>query len=316
MADAKVSALSEISVLDFSDDLYVVDDTGPTSYKVGTDRAGGLLNRICQGRLTLESGVPVSSTDQDAKGTLYFTPYQGNHLGVYDGTRWLLKTFSEVSLSLTLTNGGVYDVFIDDDAATLSVGTVWTNSTTRAAALTTLAGVTVLNSDATKRWLGTIKATATNQTSDTALKRCVWNAYNRVFRHGLVTEGTNSWSYVTTTIRQANGSTANKFEYVTGEASTVIRGDLIQTSSADSTSSAYNAGIGLDSTTAFHGLYSVLYNPSGTAVLASNNASYTGMPGLGYHYLSWNEIGGAGTINWYGDNGGNVQSGMHVVLFA
>ena len=37
------------------------------------------------GRLTLESGVPVPSTDQTAKTTIYYTPYIHNSIQLWDG---------------------------------------------------------------------------------------------------------------------------------------------------------------------------------------------------------------------------------------
>jgi hypothetical protein len=61
----------------------------------------------------LESGVPISSTDQAAKTTLYFTPYNGNSISLYDGSEWDLFSFSELSLSLSgYTSNTNYDIFI------------------------------------------------------------------------------------------------------------------------------------------------------------------------------------------------------------
>jgi len=58
---------------------------------------------FCNGRLTLESGVPVSTSDQTAKTNVYFTPYLGNCIGIYDGTSWTLQTFSELTLAIGTT---------------------------------------------------------------------------------------------------------------------------------------------------------------------------------------------------------------------
>lgn len=75
-----------------------------------------VLMPTSQGRLTLESGVPISTTDQTAKTTLYFTPLSGhgNLLGLYDSadSLWSLYSFSEISLSLSgYIVGAVYDIF-------------------------------------------------------------------------------------------------------------------------------------------------------------------------------------------------------------
>lgn len=67
---------------------------------------------LAQGRLTLESGVAVSTTDQLAKTTLYFTPFRGNRIGLKSGSSWDLYSFTEVSLSLSgYIKGVVYDIF-------------------------------------------------------------------------------------------------------------------------------------------------------------------------------------------------------------
>ncbi len=54
-----------------------------------------------QGRLTLESGVPVSSTDQTGKATVYYTPYLGNLVPVYNGSQFIGKAISELSNDTT-----------------------------------------------------------------------------------------------------------------------------------------------------------------------------------------------------------------------
>src|SRR3972149_4877028 len=137
MADTKVSALTEVSVPDLADDLYLVDDTGPTSYKVGAALLLGLLPSTCDGRLTLTSGTPVTTADVTAATSIYFTPYIGDRIAIYDGTRWRLYLFAELTLALgTLTAALPYDVFIYDNAGTLTLEALaWTNGTTRATAL-------------------------------------------------------------------------------------------------------------------------------------------------------------------------------------
>lgn len=67
------------------------------------DLLSGSSQQLSHGRFTLESGVPVSSTDQTAKTILYFTPYVGNIISLYSGTAWEDKTFSEIHIDLTET---------------------------------------------------------------------------------------------------------------------------------------------------------------------------------------------------------------------
>ena len=86
---------------------------------------------VFNGRLTLVSGVPNPKQDQTAKTTLYWTPYNGNQISLYDGaSTWNTRTFSEISLALgTLTDATMYDVFLYDNAGTVTIDTLvaWRN---------------------------------------------------------------------------------------------------------------------------------------------------------------------------------------------
>lgn len=132
MADQKLTALSEISVPTLEDLAYLVDDPSgtPASVKASLTRLLGLIP-VCQGRLTLTSGVPVTTTDVTGASTIYFTPYNGNLVRIYDGTRWRMYSFTELSLALgTLVNAQAYDVFIFDDSGTLTLETAeWASAT-------------------------------------------------------------------------------------------------------------------------------------------------------------------------------------------
>ncbi|MBI3273339.1 MAG: hypothetical protein HYZ53_30400, partial [Planctomycetes bacterium] len=159
------------------------DTSGATEWAVP---GGGtsVINGVCEGRLTLTSGTPVTTADVTAAGTLFFTPYKGNRVALHDGSAWSVSTFTERSLSLTLTSGKNYDVFLFDNAGTLTLelSAAWTNDTTRADALAVQDGVYVKSGATTRRYLGTLRASAANQTEDSKTKRFVWNYYNRTHR--------------------------------------------------------------------------------------------------------------------------------------
>ncbi len=117
-----------------------------------------------------------------ASTTLYFTPYKGNRIGLYSGSTWGIRSFSEISLALsTLTSGKNYDVFVYDNSGTpaLELSAAWSDDTTRTDALTIQDGIRVKSSDATRRYVGTIRATASDSTEDGRTKRFVLNYYNR-----------------------------------------------------------------------------------------------------------------------------------------
>lgn len=257
---------------------------------------------FCNGRLTLESGVPISTTDQAAKTNIYFTPYLGNCIGIFDGTSWTLRTFSELTLALgTLTSGKNYDVFVYDNSGTLTLeALVWTDDTTRATALALQDGVYSKTGALTRRYLGTFRTTATTTTEDSNAKRFVWNAYNQVPRKLFVTDTTNTWTYSTAAWAQANASAANQVAVVVGLAGASLMSLLVSDIAKTSLTDGMSNGIGENSVTAIVGQTG--YNEG--AVYHQLLGGYAGHPRLGYSYYSWLEYGsGTGTNTWVGDAG-------------
>lgn len=279
------------------------------------------------GRLTTESGVPVSTSDRTSQGTLYYTPFAHNRVSLWDGSGWRRSTFTERSLSLTLTSGKNYDVFLYDNSGTLTLelSAAWTNDTTPADTLTTQDGVAVKSGATTRRWLGTIRASGTNVTEDSAGgsttqvggKRFVWNAYNQVRRDIKVKDTTDDWVYKTNTVRQANAAAGNKVEYVCGEASLYVTAAIHQSVALSGSNAGTRArvGLGIDSITVFSGWSQGGYYGSTDYCISAIGARYTGYPGTGYHYVAALEAGAPGTdCRFTGDNGGDMQSGLTVEI--
>lgn len=76
-------------------------------------------------RLTLESGVDMSTTDQAAKTTVYLTPAGGQHMSAYDGAAWQDVVSSEISINLTdVQNGTTANGFPQITALTSTAGLV------------------------------------------------------------------------------------------------------------------------------------------------------------------------------------------------
>ncbi len=325
MPDTKVSALAEMSVPDFSDDIYIVDNTGPTSNKIGSDRLfGTLLPHICQGRLTLTSGTAVTTTNVTST-SVYFTPYKGDKISIYDGTRWLMYTFTELTLALgTLTSGLPYDVFIYDNAGTLTLELLaWTNGTTRATALVLQNGIYCKTGALTRRYLGTFYTISTTETEDSeggtttqvGGKRFLWNYYNRVLRQNKVIDTADTWTYNSATLRIANAATApaNCLEFIVGVNEDPVRGHAILTGNAKS-SEAPLLAIGLDNTTAA-GLSVTNQNVAVTGLDFTMSALYLDHIGIGYHTLRWLEASRAGTSTFTGDAGEPAGAGRQSGLF-
>lgn len=280
------------------------------------DPAGGsgtVVPSICGGRLTLETGVPVSTTDQTAKTTIYWTPFRGAMVALYSGSAWVLRAFSETSLALgTLTSGKNYDVFAYDNAGTLALelSAAWTNDTTRADALALQDGVLCKSGTLTRRYLGTFRTTSTTTTEDSLAKRFLYSYYHRARRKMKAVDTANTWVYTTATFRQANANAANQLAYVVGVNEDSVTATVKALADNTSTNIVGAVGVGVDSTSVNS---ADLYGGSNFSQVPTElHAYYEGMPGIGYHFLAWLEYSVAtGTTAWYGDAGlAVIQSGM------
>ena len=160
------------------------------------------------GRLTLESGVPVSTTDQAAKTDIYYTPAVHNVIVLWDGASWVPIEFTEYTLALgTLTASKNYDVFayLSSGALALEV-LVWTDDSTRATAVTLQDGRYCKSGDKTRLLLGTFYTSSTTTTEDTTNNRLVGNVYNKV-RRAVTAVCSSSHTYTTATNREWNSGT-------------------------------------------------------------------------------------------------------------
>jgi hypothetical protein len=89
------------------------------------------------GRLTLTSGSPVMTSDVVNASSIFYTPYQGALVPIFDGTNWQMWPFSEQTLTLNsghITAGSVYDVYesVQSGAPTICSSPAWTSTTSRA----------------------------------------------------------------------------------------------------------------------------------------------------------------------------------------
>lgn len=160
---------------------------------------------LAEGRLSLSSSDPAPLSDQSAKTTVYYLPYVGNRIAVYNTTTtgWDVLVFGSKSVSVPAVTNTNFDIFAYNNSGTLALQTVnWTNDTTRATAITRQDGIYCKSDDLGKRYLGTVRTTGVSgQTEDSRTNRFVWNYYNRVFRQFYKSEATShsygsvSWRY-------------------------------------------------------------------------------------------------------------------------
>lgn len=299
--------------------LYVCTITGDASSAVWTAiNASSATPSVPppQGRLTLTSATPVISTGVSAATAVYYTPYAGNLVPVYNGTSLVPTTFSELTLSLVSSHAAnaIYDVFAfsNSGVVTLVTGPAWTTATAGSGArgsgaatteLTRVGGIFVnavsmsarngsttytVNANA-GTYLGSIFMDGTNgQVSchvswGQSRKWGVWNAYNRVPVILQAGDATASWNYATSTIRASNGASTNSLTIFTGLAEEQFKFSFLQQVAADTASAAlWKIGIGYNSTTTFsgtNGLFQVIAGQS--AMGAMLFAQYDAPPILG-----------------------------------
>jgi hypothetical protein len=271
-----------------------------------------------QGRLTLTTGVPVTTADVTAATTVRWTPFRGSSCEIYDGTSWIRRTFAELSIAIPAVASALYDVFVYDNFGSLALelSAAWTSDTARFAAGTyaTLLpqqdGIYVKSPDGalvdvTRRYLGTFRTTTVaGQTEDSATKRYLFNYYQRAVRPMLRFETTASWTYTSGTLRQANANTANQLDVVVGVAEVLVDVRVQTLASASGTDATYQSfiSIGEDSTTT-KSASSLQSQATGVLLNAQvlHHVSLRKIVPVGRHTYVWQEQGaGSGSITWSG----------------
>ena len=89
--------------------LYQILYTGSNFRLVGSSSitTGSIDHGVNGGRLTLTTAVPVVTSAVTAATVLYWTPWKGNQIGLYDGaSSWAVLAQAEVSIKLTDTQTG------------------------------------------------------------------------------------------------------------------------------------------------------------------------------------------------------------------
>lgn len=271
-----------------------------------------VLTATAQGRITLTSMMPVTVVDVSAATTVYYTPYQGNMLALYNNLRWGLYAFTEQSLALGADTANlVYDLFAYLSPITGGVlieRLAWASTTARATALVLQDGVYLKSGALDRRYLGSYATTAVaGQTEDSHLKRLAWNATNRINRPLRRRDSTDTWTFNTGAYRQANGSAANQVTVVCG-----LQEDLIALrvygACQNSNGTPLNAAVSIGENSTI--------TPATQVVNQARQLGQTGMlvvpvtaevettPPLGLVNYTWLEYSdNTGTTTWVGDFG-------------
>ena len=274
----------------------------------GNKLEAALQSCVPGGRLTLESGVPISTSDQTAKTTIYYTPFVHNIINLWDGSVWRPVTFSETSLALgTLTSGKPYDVFgyLSGGALALEL-LVWTNDTTRATAVTLQDGRYCKSGDKTRLLLGTFYTTSTTTTEDSESNRYLGNLYNQFAKTVVNTTNDAGHTYTSTTTRAYNNSTAARVNFVSCVAAEVLAhgAAYVNASVAGSTGDIF---IGYDSATASSAAWTAFSNSNTSSVRGAASGGL--LASSGKHYVQLLERGhGTNAVSYsYGLLRGTVK---------
>lgn len=265
------------------------------------------------GRLTLATGVPVMTSTQSAKTTIYYTPHIHDQIRIYDGTSFQATQFTELSQATTDTTKSPaavaanknYDMLVWSNAGTLRCtrSKAWSSDTDRGtgsgtAELELYQGVwvnkyDVTNGPAARRgtYVGSARSNASSQidfilgasaAGGTAAVIGVWNQYNRVSLVTTVTDSNASWGTATSaTLASMDGSTGNRISAIFGSAEDGVD---ISINSRVITAAAGGAfgriGFALDATNVADKTGVAVGNAVSDTVMARN--AYA--PQLGWHF--------------------------------
>lgn len=305
---------------------------------------GGTVPHPPEGRLTLVTGTPVMSAEVVSGTTIYYTPYLGDLYPSYGGASWTERMFTEMSLVLDSNSGHSgyhqsgknFDLFLYNDGGTdrLLSGPAWTSDTARSALLARKNGILTNASSITGRFGNGAGDTVTipaNQGTYVGFARmwsngaCTWqlggdaaggdpahlylyNFYNKVTVEVRVTDSSDSWTYNSATWRAANNSNNNRVNFITDniDALFAVYDTIVNPGGVQNAV----VGVGLDITNGYSGTAQIAVQ-SNTA--GGDQAHWSGLTGIGFHFLQAVEYQSAGTGTYYGDFGVNwLKTGLFV----
>lgn len=255
-------------------------------------------------RLTLEAGVPVSTTDQTAKTVLRtaWTGTGGDRVHLLDGSTFKpYRIDSLPTLDLSgLAASTIYDIFMYPVAGVPTLERVaWASLTARAQAITDEQGYKVKTSDG-KRYVGTILSDAAGGAATDALsRRGVWNYYNRQYRTIRTYNTASSWTYSSTIREYNNGVGQVRGEFVLGLASYPSGNEMGHAVSGTFVGSVAWA---IDSTSSANGKQIFFGNGFQTIFYTSSYSRRDSALAIGYHYFTQVESVTSGTMTNNGNN--------------
>lgn len=299
-----------------------------------------------QGRLTLTTATPVLTATVSAAGTVFYTPYQGAFIPVYDGANLVMAQFAELSNILAnsatgnagpaaAANNSNYDLFVWNNAGTLTLtrGPLWTSDTARGTGagtteLVMVSGIllnanAITNGPAAQRgtYVGTIRTNGTATTDfnfgnvaagATAALLNVWNCYNRVSVLAVVGDSNAAWTYSSNVARAVNGNNNMRVSLVRGLIEDAIDVSYQCKVQSPTTATAFfNIGIGLDATNSLGSMIGTMEGGIAAVNFQTMHIRRLGIGGtLGFHFYQATEQGDNTNTFTLGGNGENQLSAI------
>jgi hypothetical protein len=295
----------------------------------------GLSGAGFGGRLTLTSGTAITTSDVAGATSIYYTPSSGVKVPIYDGSLVTQTTFSELTLALDSDSGHTgyhqstkqFDLFVINDSSTIRLGSgpawssdtargtgagttelqftngFWSNANTATIRFGSSSGNTVSVAAGRATYVGSFRASANGQVTDSAGFRFLFNAYNTAWRSLYVTDAGVSWNYSTASFQQVNANSANLVQVFAGLAGGYAQIRALSAASGSAADQSVSSGVGVNSLTV---------NSADTEFVLTGGPSFTATRAtldtyllLGINSYVWLERGnGAGTQTFYGTNGG------------
>jgi hypothetical protein len=191
----------------------------------------------------LETGVPFSTTNQTSKTTVYWTPYNGSTVPIYDATTsdFVNRTTAEVSVAVPSTLFRLYDIFAYWTGSAVALETTNWNQTTASVSAWN-AGTQTFTTSAVHGfsvgdYVGFASITGTVGTDATyGVNGRVWKIAATASSTTLTLEGSNLGSLAYT-----SGGTIYKIPNTRATALTLVNGTL--TKSGDSSRTYLGTGM-------------------------------------------------------------------------
>lgn len=266
-----------------------------------------------QGRLTLQAGRPIMDALDIAAQTVYYTPYIGDTIPLWDGAKFVDSAFVDSGLPLAGTIAGkIYDIFAPAGGGAMILGAAWASLTARAHAVQMYRGVWCDESKNTL--LGSVYITENGQTRfqvsptpvlyGTANVLGLCNAYNRERVVAICRDLSSVWQNASSAGRFADNSDRWRVYWLDSLAQSVVKASYqVSVSGNGPLPAAATVDAVLDAAYPLHlsdGLEQAAINSTALGMGMEGN-SFT-QPLLGLHYYQAVEQGTEVSVTFYGND--------------